>query len=566
MLRKSLGIIIGVAVVTVILWYAGSHRAQTETSSSVALTGQVSSGEEGPMEGVLVSAKRAGSTVTITVVSDAQGRYSFPRNRLEPGRYNLAIRAVGYDLAGPGTAETSPGETSQADLKLRPTQDLASQLTNAEWILSMPGTEEQKRVFLGCTGCHTLEPVVRSHHNGPEFAQVIRRMGTYAQGSARFYAQGGLRTRIQMRPSPEEPSRAQQERMAKEAEYLSTINLSSVSKWEYPLKTLPRPKGKATRVILTEYDLPRPDAQPHDAVVDSEGMVWYSDFGQQFLGKLDPRTGKAVEYPTPVLKPGFPTGANGVELDQEENLWLGMMWQGGIAKFDKKTREFQTWSPPDYKEDNEARLPFTMARYYRNDVIWVAGNNEYRVDLKSAEWKAIDYTRGLPKDFPADIQLSVYGIAVDSENNYYGMNMAGEYIIRVDKKTMNVTPFRTPTRNSNPRRGQMDSEGRLWFAEHRGNKIGMFDTKTEQFQEWAVPTPWNGPYDAMLDKNGDAWTGGMFNDRVVRLKTKTGEMTEYLLPRSTNIRRVAVDNSTNPATFWVGNNHGASLIKLEPTE
>jgi hypothetical protein len=27
---------------------------------------------------------------------------------------------------------------------------------------------------------------------------------------------------------------------------------------------------------------------------------------------------------------------------------------------------------------------------------------------------------------------------------------------------------------------------------------------------------------------------------------------------------VFVDNSTTPVTFWVGNNHGASIVKLEP--
>jgi virginiamycin B lyase len=58
----------------------------------------------------------------------------------------------------------------------------------------------------------------------------------------------------------------------------------------------------------------------------------------------------------------------------------------------------------------------------------------------------------------------------------------------------------------------------------------------------------------------------MLNDRVVRLDTKTGDFTEYLLPRSTNIRRVHVDNSTTPVTFWVGSNHGASIIKLEPMD
>jgi hypothetical protein len=29
---------------------------------------------------------------------------------------------------------------------------------------------------------------------------------------------------------------------------------------------------------------------------------------------------------------------------------------------------------------------------------------------------------------------------------------------------------------------------------------------------------------------------------------------------------VFVDNSTTPVTFWVGSNHGASIIKLEPMD
>src|SRR5262249_22496313 len=41
---------------------------------------------------------------------------------------------------------------------------------------------------------------------------------------------------------------------------------------------------------------------------------------------------------------------------------------------------------------------------------------------------------------------------------------------------------------------------------------------------------------------------------------------QYLLPRSTNVRRVFVDNRTTPVTFWVGNNHGASIVKLEPLD
>ena len=81
-----------------------------------------------------------------------------------------------------------------------------------------------------------------------------------------------------------------------------------------------------------------------------------------------------------------------------------------------------------------------------------------------------------------------------------------------------------------------------------------------------MPTPWSAPYDVTVDKNGDAWTGSMLNDRVQRLDPKTGQVTEYLLPKETNMRRVFVDNSTTPVTFWVGNNHQASIVKLEPLD
>ena len=54
------------------------------------------------MEGVLVSATKAGSNITVTVVTGADGRYSFPA---KPPRRQvniaLAVRAVGFELAQP---------------------------------------------------------------------------------------------------------------------------------------------------------------------------------------------------------------------------------------------------------------------------------------------------------------------------------------------------------------------------------------------------------------------------------------------------------------------------------
>jgi len=58
----------------------------------------------------------------------------------------------------------------------------------------------------------------------------------------------------------------------------------------------------------------------------------------------------------------------------------------------------------------------------------------------------------------------------------------------------------------------------------------------------------------------------MLSDRVSRLDPRTGAFVKYLLPHNTNIRRVFVDNTTTPVTFWAGNNHGASIVKVEPLD
>ena len=76
------------------------------------------------MEGVLVSAQKAGSPITVTVVSDAQGRFRFPDGRLSPGNYTLRICATGYDLAGPKAVELGATPTKLV-VKFAKTADLA---------------------------------------------------------------------------------------------------------------------------------------------------------------------------------------------------------------------------------------------------------------------------------------------------------------------------------------------------------------------------------------------------------------------------------------------------------
>src|SRR5437879_12615593 len=109
--------LVATALLGVTLVLVGFLMAETPSPSAhAALTGKVTSQAEGAMEGVIVGAKKAGSTITTWVVSDAQGQYGFPRDRMEPGRYVIKARAAGYEL--PNTSVEVTAEPAQLDLQL----------------------------------------------------------------------------------------------------------------------------------------------------------------------------------------------------------------------------------------------------------------------------------------------------------------------------------------------------------------------------------------------------------------------------------------------------------------
>ena len=145
---KSISVL-GMAALAAVLFQAGLSTASANDQTPAALSGQVTSDADGPkqpMEGVVVTAHKDGSIVAVSVTTDATGRYAFPENRLEPGHYTLAIRAVGYDLSAPAATDIVAEDPVVANLKLVPTKNLAGELTNAEWMMSIPGTERAKSI------------------------------------------------------------------------------------------------------------------------------------------------------------------------------------------------------------------------------------------------------------------------------------------------------------------------------------------------------------------------------------------------------------------------------------
>ena len=75
---------------------------------------------------------------------------------------------------------------------------------------------------------------------------------------------------------------------------------------------------------------------------------------------------------------------------------------------------------------------------------------------------------GQSKD-PGGKQIRAYGMPTDQQNNVYQLEFGGASIGMRDAKTGQVTIYRTPTAGSKPRRGRVDAQNRLWFAEYGGN-------------------------------------------------------------------------------------------------
>jgi streptogramin lyase len=468
-MRTKISLLLGVAAFCV----AGSPAF----AQAPALGGVVTSAKEGAMEGVLVTAKKEGSTMSTTVVSDAQGRFTFPAGRLEPGHYNLRIRAIGYILDGPRAVDVTASGT-KTDVKLKETPNIAAQLTNSEWLLSAPGTPEQKRDLVNCATCHVLALPMMSNYTAQQVKDdLIPRMADMSSQA--------MPTLIQKRIVRRDANRnfGNLDRLAN---YLASINLSASAEHKFEYKTFPRPKGEQTRVIITSYDLPRKTMQPHDAVKGDDGYVWLSNFGENSIQRLDPKTGQVKEYAYAQTRPGpYSNGNLDLEFDRDGYLWLGMMNQTGISKFDRKTEKWTHYPIPKEMLDEETQTAMVApVNHHVDGKIWINSAEKNRVarfDVKSGKFE------GWTMPFQMPGGHSAYGVYTDSKNNVYLNDFPSQYIWRIDATTKEAKPFKVPTDMARPRRGRMDSQDRLWFAQWWGNKIGMFDTKSTEFMEWDVP-------------------------------------------------------------------------------
>jgi len=535
-------------------WYRGAAQNgegafQARNSLKGGARGVVRTVRGEVLEGIMVQLI-APNGVRTTVYSNQDGQYEFPQQ--PTGSYTLRIAKPLEFLPYERDSVRIDGATKVSDIVLErrsdtdflpPTQDVLAQLTGAEWLWNLPGTALEKQTFSRTCGegCHSYQQILRNRYDERSWRLMVDRMLDHS-GSP-------LINRGRARGNPE-----QKELVVK---WLAKVRGPD---WkDAPLRVYPRPHGAATRVVVTEYELPHLLLSPHDVSGDSRGNVWYSSHRTPYMGKLDPRTGIIKEYPVPPTPAGVLPGTHRIQVDKHDVVWASENWAHNLVKFDPSTEKFTKIGMPSEAPINS---PMGGNLYVAPDgYIWKAQDK--------AVLKFDPETGKIVQRYPFTIKLdSPYDNIVTEDGNFWAGGspaLGGDSIELLDIRTGKLLEVESFSRDSTAARGGFDPAGNPWFG-GRGGALLELDAKARQIREYWPPTPYVTFYEAMPDKNGEVWAGELHGGRFSRFNPRTDRWIEYVLPEPySHDRRTWIDNSTNPVTVWYVD-HDGYLVRIQPLE
>lgn len=554
------------------------------------ITGSVKAAAGAAMEGVGVSARHQNQTYTTTVYTDRNGNYTFPP--IDAGRYRMWAQTVGFEAAWADTQVAGGSVQQNFSLTVAAPDVVKRQLSGSEWMASLPdATPEDRRgkhIFNSqCTGCHTASWVLQSRFDEKGWGIIIDVMS---------------RSSLDFSPTARRDEMMQHYKKDLAA-YLARVRGPQDLSTPRPH---PRPSGDATQVVITEYDLPRPDMPgylqvhngsdwsegtptryygrgPHDVVVDADGMAWIADdtIPERSLAKLDPRTGKVTEYKLPDQKNGSAVSTHTLMMDEKSNtVWTNNGNDDEFLSLDPRTGTFTRWP-------RQASIKFDVGGTLTVDLEgnpWApSGDGAIKLDVKTGRYS----------EYPAPTPgLGTYGIATDGRSNVWYSSPGGDRVVKVDNRTGDSTeivvgprrdlPFITPfdleaytklrqganvgtPQMKGPRRGGGDTQGNyVWFGEFQGNSLLRVDIRDNSTKEYPMPVPYSNPYAAVVDKNHNVWINILSADRVSRFNPSTEKFTEYSMPtRGTEVRHIGVDNRPAVPEIWICYDRPNKIARLQ---
>jgi streptogramin lyase/cytochrome c5 len=537
-------------------WYTASeddtmafdHRGNLDGGP----TGEVRSTDDVPLEGIMVQLIAGQNNIRTTVYSNEAGEYEFPK--LPTGDYTLRIarplrwqpyRRNDVHIDGaPTLDEIILARVTDEEL-LPPTLDIKGQISGAEWLFNLPGTMEEKRLFVkNCNWCHSYQQIFRAQYDAHGWRRVIDRMSHY-QGSTLTYRN----TSGRMEPDDEE----------KLVQWLARVR-GPESK-DPKFKVMPYPTGPATEVIVTEYELPRLYLSTHDVAQDADDNLWYSPHRGPRVGQLDPVTGITREHFIPVPEGCIP-GTHWITVTKDNWVWGSQNWAHMLTRIDPKTGELHQIKPPPRLLDDGTPRPCNMSMGGN----WAVAPDGYIWKVRTGMVVKTDPETGkYVQTWPVKNVKATYGTDVTDDNKFVGGGSWGnDWMVMLDIEKNEVIERLSSYPNMGPGRSAFDLNNDLWSG-GKGGALVRLESSTHRLKEFVAPLLYYGSfYEANADKNGEVWAGAVQTGRYSRLNPETEQWINYVLPEPySHNRKSWIDESTDPVSLWYVD-HNSFLVHIQP--
>lgn len=207
---------------------------------------------------------------------------------------------------------------------------------------------------------------------------------------------------------------------------------------------------------------------PHTLRFDSKGIIWFTIYVSNQVGRFDPSTGKTIiiELPkTMAYKEDRIRAPYGIDISPlDGSVWYTTLYGNMIGRIDPVTYKVQEWQPPVYSP--------RRARFDRDGGYWIPGYGDgkiTRLDTKTMKYQT--YT--IPVLTEGAVE-SPYALAVDPKTQavWITANMS-DRMFRFEPATKRWTAYPLPTRGLFFRDVVITPDGRVCAASN----------------PWGVPLP-----------------------------------------------------------------------------